>query len=72
MKPEKSPNRKLIRSKQVGGKSCEIEKIPQPEAIKKQVNWGENVKPATKPQLASGVARIEGLFAHHVQLSVGG
>ena len=43
---------------------------PQPEAIEKQVNWRKNVKLATKPQLASGVARTAGLFADHAQLSV--
>jgi len=52
------------------GKSCKIEKIPQPEAAGKQVHWGEYVKLATKPQLASGVARTAGLFADHAQLSV--
>ena len=48
-----------------------MEEIPQPEAVEKQVNWRKNVKPATKPQLASGVAGTAGLFVHHVQLSVG-
>ena len=36
--------------------------MPQPEAIEKQVHWGENVKLAIKPQLASGVAGTAGLF----------
>lgn len=47
-----------------------MEELPQLEAIEKQVNWRENVKPATKPQLASGEARTAGLFADHAQLSV--
>ena len=41
---------KLKGSKRIGGESCEIGKIPQPEAVGKQVGWGKSWKIGKIPQ----------------------